>query len=219
MTIDQRRDRAREWLRKIRADVQDLLLDSHVFWEVQEIIRGNPRLSAARNYFFHWLMAAHVEATVIGIRRQVKNARPNISLRRFLGELVKYPEIVSRAHHVSLCTSLNANLPARFHERTFDRCAGGGAAHVRPAAVQAEIDRLEQLTTRLEHLADRALAHHDQRGLVGPRPTFQEIDDCLAFFEDRVRFYTMLLEGVSETTLLPTFHYDWQEIFRYPWIA
>jgi len=107
-----RRDRAREWLRKIRADVQDLLLDSHVFWEVQEIIRANPRLSAARSYFFHWLMAAHIEATVIGIRRQVKNDRQSVSLRRFLEELAQYPAIVSRAHHVSLCTNLNANLPA-----------------------------------------------------------------------------------------------------------
>ncbi len=86
-----RRDRAREWLRKIRADVQDLLLDSHVFWEVQEIIRANPRLSAARSYFFHWLMAAHIEATVIGIRRQVKNDRQSVSLRRFLEELAQYP--------------------------------------------------------------------------------------------------------------------------------
>jgi hypothetical protein len=165
VTIDQRRDRAREWLRKIRADVQDLLLDVYVFWEVQEIIRNNPRLSAARSYFFHWLMAAHVEATVIGIRRQVKNDHKSISLRRFLEELVKFPEIVSRAHHVSLCTNLNANLPARFHERTFDRCAGRGTAHILPAAVQAEIDRLKQLTARLEHLADRTHAHHDQRGV------------------------------------------------------
>lgn len=219
MTIDQRRDRARAWLKTIRADVQDLIIDVYIFWQLQEIIRRNPRLSAARSHFFHWMMAAHVEATVIGIRRQVKNDRRSISLRRLLEEFANYPEIVSRTHHVRICMDLSSSLPRRFHERTFDRFAGPGAPNGSPATVRLRIVRLQVLAANLERFADRRLAHYDQRGTLGQKPTFREIDACLAFFEREIKRYTMLLEGISESTLLPTFQYDWQEIFTYPWIV
>src|SRR5690349_2951607 len=100
MTIDERRERAARWLQIIYTDVQDLLIDSHIFWEVQAIIRQNPLLVATRSHFSHWMMAAHVEATVMGVRRQVKSEKNSISLRRFLKELIRYPEIASRAHYI-----------------------------------------------------------------------------------------------------------------------
>jgi len=71
----------------------------------------------------------------MGRRRQVKLDLQSISLRRFLEELKSYAAIVSREHHVRLCLSLNANLPATFHENTFDRHVGAGRTEVDPADV------------------------------------------------------------------------------------
>jgi hypothetical protein len=219
VTIDERRERARQWLEQIYVDVQDLILDDYMFWEVQQIIRDNPTLTTMRSHFFHWMMAAHVESAAIGIRRQIKLDDQSISLRRFLEELKAYPAIVSRTHHVELCTSMNANLPRSFHEHTFDRHVGAERDDVDPVVIQSEIDRIRAVASRIEHFADRRFAHYDSRGVAAPEPTFNEIGDSLGAFEVIILQYKMLLDGVSTARLLPVFQYDWKGIFRHPWIV
>lgn len=132
-------------------------------------------------------------------------------------EIKRFPEIVSRVHHVNLCSASNPYLPPEFHERSFDRLVGNGRAEIDPAAVQEEIDRLRAVAKNIEHYSDRRFAHYDSRG-VAQRPTFNEIGESLAVCEDLIKRYKILLDGVSIANLLPTFQYDWKEIFTYAWI-
>ncbi len=167
MTIDERRERAVQRLGTIYRDVQDLILDDHIFWELQDIVRGNRRLAEARSHFKHWTMAAHVESAAIGIRRQIKQDKDSISLRGFLEETKQFPQIVSREYHVSLCTKLSDNLPREFHESTFDRLVGPGRAEVDPTVVQAEIDEFLTVASSITQTADSltmiAAAFHNAR--------------------------------------------------------
>lgn len=93
--------------------MQDLIIDNHTFWEVQEIIRRNPRVSQSSGHFNHWMMAAHVESAVIGVRRQLKGGGGSVSLRRLLDEFFRYPEIVSRENYILVC-SANPSVPRKY---------------------------------------------------------------------------------------------------------
>lgn len=217
MTIMERRERTREWLRVIYADVQDLIIDRHIFWEVQGIVRNNPVIRPMPSHFFHWMMAAHVEATAIGIRRQVKRDNDSISLRRFLEELREHPDIASRDHYIETCRQ-NPDLPGDSLDRAYDRLVGEGRVHLDPAAVDAELDQFRATAARVEHLADRRFAHYDQRGTNHALPTFDDITASLQCAENLVKRYELLLEGAAVATLLPAFQYDWTAVFRHPWI-
>jgi hypothetical protein len=85
-----RRVRLIDWLHVIFRDVQDLLLDDHVFWELQEVVRRNPQFSTASGLFTRWIASAFVQATAVGVRRQAKANGDSVSLRRFLQEVQKY---------------------------------------------------------------------------------------------------------------------------------
>ena len=45
MTEAQRRERLIKWLEQIYRDVQQLLINDHLFWELQEIVRSNDELT------------------------------------------------------------------------------------------------------------------------------------------------------------------------------
>ena len=70
---------------------------------------------------------------------------------------------------------------------------------------------------RVEHFVDRRYAHYDRRGLTQAPPTFDDIRRALEEFERIIKRYRILLDGVTQTSLLPTPQYDWQEIFTIPW--
>jgi len=51
MTIDQRRLRLIGWIEIIKKDVQGLLLDQFIFYELQKIVRENPRFAESPGLF------------------------------------------------------------------------------------------------------------------------------------------------------------------------
>jgi len=102
MNEKERRDRLVQWLETIFQDVQDLLLDDHLFWELQKVVEANPEFNKASGLFTQWMASSFVQATAVGVRRQAKVDADGISLARFLAEIEKYPALVSRAHYMSL---------------------------------------------------------------------------------------------------------------------
>lgn len=104
-------------------------------------------------------------------------------------------------------------------ESDFDRLVGVGRSYLDPTNVRAELDEMTTVASNVEHLADRRYAHYDPRGLAAPRPTFTDVENCLKLFERLILRYKLLLKGAAQTTLLPTFLYDWKDVFRLPWIV
>src|SRR5437773_18541 len=129
MDETQRRARLIEWLEVILQDVQDLLLDDHVFWSLQGIVRGNPRFHQASGLFTQWILSAFVHATAIGVRRQAKVNGDSVSIRRFLREVQRYPCLVSREHYMAFYEGKEAEL-VECGQRDFDGVAGKAGAHV-----------------------------------------------------------------------------------------
>lgn len=217
MDTVQRRNRLIGWLETIRADVQDLLLDQHLFWELQAVIDANPRFAQEPGLFNQWMASSFVQATAVGVRRQAKFGDDSISLRRFLLEVRQCPTLVSREFYLSFFADA-AGWLKEIGEHHFDSIAGKDGNELPTALLDQQIRRLEEAVAAIEHYVDRRVAHYDQRGLARPVPTFKDLENALKALEELVLFYWVLLKGVSMSSLLPTIQYDWQSVFTFAWI-
>jgi AbiU2 len=220
MTEEERRKRLIEWLNIIYKEVQDVLVDDHIFWEIQEIFKANQQLSSTPSMFNQWLASGFVTSAAIAVRRQADKAENCVSLHRFLTELIKFPPLASRLYFVAMYRA--SNIPPEFAEDMangdYDRVVGARLSEPDALQVQAEIDELLQKTEQIRHYVDRRQAHYDQRGLQKPLPTFEDLSECLALCERLVKKYKLLLTGAGISTLLPTITYDWKAIFYFPWL-
>jgi hypothetical protein len=109
MKTAERRARLIEWLEILHANVQQLLLDDHLFWEFQKIVEGNGQFQNASGLFLQFVAGGYIRSAAIGIRRQAKSDRNSVSVLRFLDEVRDYPHLVSRercqAPASSICPS------------------------------------------------------------------------------------------------------------------
>lgn len=218
MTIDQRRLRLINWLDVITHDVQWLLIDQFIFYELQKIVRQNPRFAECDGLFTRWMASGFAQASALGIRRHAKykeqRDKTNISLLRFLTEVKNYPKLISRQFYLELYKAQNA--PIIIGENDFNALAGVGVDYLPQPVVEKHIDELKTAVSSVETYVDRRIAHHDRRG--ADIPTFGDISAALATMEKLVLLYVRLLKGPSLDKLLPTFQYDWTAIFLFPWL-
>ena len=218
MNEAERRQRLISWLEVIYADVEDLLLDDHIFWSLQELIAGNPRFKQSPGLFTQWMASSFIQATAVGVRRHAKGDDDSVSLKRFLREVKKFPGLVSRAHYLSFFADAEDWL-RQSGAQGFDRMAGKGAASIPTTLVDEHLAKLDAAVSGIEHYVDRRVAHYDKRGLAKPTPTLGELTAALRVLEELVMFYWLYLKGSSMSTMLPTIQFDWEAIFRFQWMA
>lgn len=221
MTEEERRKRLIDWLDVIYKDVQDVLVDDHVFWEVQAIFKTNLRLSNTPSIFNRWMATGFIQSAALGVRRQADKDKKCVSLHRFLMEVKQFPVLLSRDYVIAVYR--DSNLPNEVAEKLansdYDRLVGHGLSQPNPDQVQAEIDELLTKTDQIHHYVDRRAAHYDERGVQKAMPTFNDLTECLTMFERVIKKYKILATGTGLRTLLPVFQYDWKAIFYFPWLG
>ena len=60
-----------KWMEIIHDEVQLLVLEAKMFWEVQDIIRNNPSIQKPSS-FYHYLGRSYLSHALVGLRRQIK---------------------------------------------------------------------------------------------------------------------------------------------------
>ena len=102
----------------------------------------------------------------------------------------------------------------------FDEFAGTGGQHVDPDPIKADLAALRRAAASLEAFADKTIAHLDKSTISGSSPTatFDDLDRCLDLLEELTLKYYRLFTALSVPEILPTYQYDWTQIFREPWI-
>ncbi len=201
------------WSDVIRAEVESLVIAKHVFGEVRRIIQQNPRLHVPSSFYDH-LSQTYVSHALMGLRRHVKSCPRSIGLAQLLGELSASPRELSRTYFVGLYKGSGAGSVA---DRAFNKYASPQSPHINPALVTADLAALRMAAKRCEDFADKRIAHRDRR-IPKQVPTFKEIDECVDLLDRLCVKYLLLLRAFAPPTLLPHWQYDWQEIFRVPWI-
>lgn len=218
MTDRERLTRALGWLDTIADQVKGLLINDYVFWEIQKIIKANSELCETRStFFFEWIRSVFAHSVAAGIRRQTGLDRQSVSLHRLLLELQKYPRLITRKYHRNLYRQMSAEVLRRV-DAAYDEYVGPGRTELDPARIQDDIDLLKLTSQRIHHYVDRIVAHHDQRGLNRPVPTFHDLRKCLLEVEELVLKYLELIKGEVKMNLLPAFSDDWKSVFRIAWI-
>lgn len=216
----ERRARLSAWLKTIEDDIGRVALGNYFFWRLQRIIRANRALRGRPGDFLRWIAWNYVDSTVIGIRRQLKNRTAQnkcVSLRGVLSEIEQYPELVSRAHYLSLRQGAAWQGHLDVAHEQFDRIAGPGGSHIRLSVVRRDTRRLKtNALVAVEDWADRRTAHWHDRYV--PARTFNDLRNGLRTIEAVLNRYLAYVRGYSVANFAPTIQYDWEEALRIPWI-
>lgn len=202
------------WLDLIYADIQGLLVNQHIFREVQTIVKANPKLQIPSS-FYEWMGVSYAASIAVGIRRQLDTDSRSVSLARLLMEMRQRPGIITRRRFRSFYRG--HPVAEQFSNRDFDRLAGRGKDHVGIGIFKGDLSRLKQAGRRLRRFVNKRVAHFDQRKFKNP-PTYKEVDQCLEVMETLLKKYVLMLRAEAHMNILPTWQYDWKAIFRVPWI-
>lgn len=206
-------DKWNRWLDVINDEVAILAINRHIFWEVENIISKNEAIQKPSS-FYTFLASSYVALAVMAVRRQLKIDNSSISFVRLLQEIVNTPDVISRERFVNLYKEL---VVAELADREFDRVSGESKSHVDVDMVREDLERLKVLRLRCEDFADKRIAHYDSRA---PRllPTFNELDACIDHLEALLKKYLRLFRAEEESSVLPTWQYNWKEIFEISWL-
>jgi hypothetical protein len=216
MTEAERRDRMIRWLDEIKREVEQILVSEYLFWELQKIVIENDKFRDVSGLFTRWIADGFRQSSMMAVRRQVKINDNSISLRGFLEETKKFPEMVSRQHYISLYAGQESYV-VQMGEQDFDNVAGAGADRLPANLLAQQIAELSRSAETIEAYADRRVAHFDRREPARPFPTFDDLTAAIKVQEKLVILYWRLLKGSNITTLLPTIIFDWQDVFRFAW--
>ena len=223
----------------IEKEIYGLVVDANMFWEVQDIIRENPRIQKP-SAFYRYLGRTYLSHALAGLRRQIKPQKDSISLVGLLEEIAKNPEELSRSYYRSLCSQPNepdmnqvemegregleevgitgtSQLKDLIQMDDFAPYADASGKHVCPQMVEDDLKALKLAIEKHEEFADKRIAHWD-KGEPDVIPTFGELDDCINLLDKTYVKYHFLFYAESIDTLMPTYQYEWKKIFLVPWL-
>ena len=91
--------------------------------------------------------------------------------------------------------------------------------HSPPRFLLRHLRELRDAARRVRQLVNKRIAHLDQKNVRRKPVTFQDIHDVIGLLDRTVVEYKLLLNAVSpQPSILPTWNYDWWEVFYDPWI-
>lgn len=214
--MDPKFQKWQRWIEAIYEELQGVLVQRHIFWEVQEIIKANPSIQKS-SAFYGFLGNAYASLGLTAVRRLTKNQKDSVSLTGLLLDIQQNPEVLCEENYRALFSAGSLGPIGGEFGRI---CEGTVNNHIDPAVPANEVDEIRHKSKSLEDFVDKKVAHLDRRALTGgvSSPTFNELDQCLDYLEKLVLKYYLLLTAICSTSATPTFQYDWQEIFTEPWI-
>lgn len=209
------------WKREYEAvhfEAQELAVSHHIFKRVKDIIVKNP--TAKQPSSFHsWFNRVYGAAAVITVRRLMGQGANEISFRRLLDDIKRNSRLISVERHVGMWVEIYGR-KSRIVDAgrcDFECVCGKGNTHLQGRDVKNDTAELERLTTRIVELATDKIAHHLDRE-PATLPTYGDIGKAIDCLEKLIQKYGVLLNGNSTVSLLPTWQYDWTDIFRTAWL-
>ncbi|OGF51374.1 MAG: hypothetical protein A2044_05650 [Candidatus Firestonebacteria bacterium GWA2_43_8] len=180
-------DKWKKWIEEIRTDLQNTLINRHIFKRTQEILKANTELTGPSD-FNVFLAKNYIAGASMGARRHIKSGDGSISLMGLLEDIRDNCEIEASALFKS----------------------------IKRDEVEKDIVELGAISKKIEDFADKRIAHLDPRELKGA-PTFGELHVCMDHMADLFKKYLLIIAGVDYIQIEPAMQYSWEEIFTKPW--
>jgi len=166
----------------------------------------------------------YVSGIAMAVRRLTDDDTRVISFFRFLKLVKGNPSLVSQRRYRALFADDDVfaqqlrefGIKIDHIKEEYESLVGVGKSQPSPEDVQSEIDEMQRLTAKIVALADKSIAHHEEKK-PEELPTFADVDKVIIFFENLLKRYRLLFDATSMSTDV-AFQYDWKAIFRVPWI-
>jgi hypothetical protein len=230
-----------QWMKKIENEVNRLIIDQHIYQEVQKIVNANAKIQKPSSYY-EMVSYGYAMATVMGIRRLVDDHKDAISFVTLLDKLGKNQPVFCRkwyvglwgdppgaSHHVDNIEPSAREGAIKYMDefvrndhleranKHFDRYSKQGEEFLDLEKLEGDKRKMIDEAKKIQEYADMRVAHHD-RNEPSSIPTYNELDECIKLFEEMCVKYNLLIKASSPSKLLPTWQYDWKAIFYDPWI-
>jgi hypothetical protein len=211
----------RRWMEEIVSDVtHHLVYSRQVFRHFAAVVNANSQHIEEHDGFIFvgFVRRAYVAQIAMGIRRHVKNKDDSISLMRLLEQIHRCASQFTYDFFLQQFPTEN-----RYYDRatylelqanTFRHYSGAGTT-LSAEIVEQDMEQLQNLGARIEELADRTIAHLDNRG-SDVSVTYGDLDNCIDALDRLVCKYRTLLTGGAMATLEPSILYNWKRIFTVP---
>jgi hypothetical protein len=205
-----------QWKRELELitnDVTDIIESQFIFKRVVDIVGANPKINTD-NLFWDHLRANFGAYMVLGIARQVDERTEVVSLLKLLENIRANYTVLTRDWYAG---QYEPNLPRQIGEQHFAEHFGAGA-ELDPAIVEHDIRALESATAKVERFRHTRIAHKNADERLVIELDFTEVETALKVVEDLVIKYQLLLNQAGYDKLMPTITYNWESIFKTPWI-
>lgn len=207
-----------QWKREIEqitSDVTDTIETQHIFKRLGEIVVSNQKIQTD-NLFWDHLTASFGASLVLGVARQVDDRTEVISLLKLLEDIEVNPTIITRQWFADQYAA--SGLPGGVGDQHFTKHFGANP-EVDIALIQKDIQALKSATAKVAKFRHTRIAHKNANARLVIDLKFAEVAAALAEIERLVIRYQLLLNQSGYTELMPTITYDWEAIFRQPWIV
>lgn len=212
----------KKWINEITNDIIDLVENRYVFNEVVSICKKEQKLKED-NLFWDFFKRSYIASMVTGVCRQVDADKDSLSIHNLLNEIFENPQsIIKRWFVVQYQKNYQNTMRGkmgRMGRNDFEQNFGKGE-FVDPVLVFADMGKLLYNTREIKKFRNKRIAHKDKNKKLKFNINFNDLNKAVDILEQITIKYNLLLNqsGYLNNTLLPIIQYDWQEIFKFPWI-
>lgn len=207
------RRRWRRDLKRLEPVVGRLVESKHIYLEVAEIVKNNPKVNKPSSYHV-WTIRNYAESSAVAVRTLLSGNRESVSLYRMVHEMSQHAKSLTRR---SFLHGWDKKIKYA-GEELFDEIAGEDATHVPKHVFDKDLKKLERLRLEITRFVNRRIAHLERKKFPYAIPTFDQLHGTISQIDELYCSYKLLLTGSRPETLLPTWLYDWEDILRVPWI-
>lgn len=198
-----------------------LFHNRHVWLTIEEMWKA-PTAVELNTVVTNWFTRLYVVTQVAGVRRECDSDKDTSSLRWCLDELVRFPEVVSRARYeaaIDAGPSRDDELKASV-KSGFDMFSGPGLPHIDAQLVQTDINTLASTFDTVRKYTNKILLHRQRNGAaLGLSLSWAELDAALNVVGAMLkRYYRLRHPGSALGHLAPELPLGWTTPFEVPWL-
>lgn len=205
------------WFKKLYDEVFFLLRHLHLFKELGDIIDKNNRLKSMDQAVLSWMRKSFTVDLVVGIARICDTSKGTKSLVKFLSDLKKNRQYLTRKRYVALYK--DSPFDKSYANRHFDDIAGKGNNSYPIKLIDEDIEKLTKGNPckKIMDFRHQYIVHIARN--KAPLPSEKDLFSASEVIEKIMKKYNRLL-----TTHPESFPHDrikqsgWQEVFTIPWI-
>lgn len=196
------------WINSMHEDVEKILTNRMFYKKYLDLVKNNKDIQSPPDFHI-WIRENYVTSIVTAIRRQIDTRTDVVSTARLLIEIKDHSKILTRDWYKSLHDY-------DWADDDFTNVAGEGSFFDKNIA-ENDLKDLAELGKDIKKYANTYVAHKSKDGMT-KLPTFNDVNKFIDKLEEIMKKYILLFTASGYSELLPTWQYDWEEIFTKKWI-